>query len=177
MTIKKLHFLTMCGTHKKVEDVLNQICGRDGTIDFNKIVPMPKELHQVRDCSVLKRDMKLWERGQISVLNRNEQQALKRKFHGPDRSFTHYKNAYQAVRCMDKYGYFRAKDWAKDKWGIGDAYVESSEVKWQGRRNCQISFLATPTNGLSNIVDLLQKSFPKVKFSWGWDISGEEILA
>lgn len=170
--IKKLHNIALYGSKKKIKEALNKLCGEKG-FDLNKIIPMPAELRQVRDCSVLKYDMRLWERQQVSTLNRKEMYCLQRVFHGSDRSYTHYKNAYYAVRCLDRFGYFSPKKWTIKHWGVGDFNIENCGVKWLNNKTCQISFFAVPEKGLTGLTETLKKMFPRIEFSWS--ISEEEM--
>lgn len=157
--------LTIRGERSEIEHFLEQVDGPDTLFDFEKIIPVPKELDEVQSVERVQKDIYLLCREAIEGdLTEEEIKGLDRKIFDSD--VTYRENAKKAFHCVVKYGASDWYDWCVEHWGTKWNAFDTS-IKW--RKNfykkacCYLSF-STAWTPPSPLIEEIKIRFPKLTF-------------
>ena len=156
--------LTISGKKKEIEKCLKAIGNENGAIDFEKIIPMPSELHKVNSNGVLEDDMNLLRKEQNGEkLSSEELKRLDEKDF--QNQISHRENAVLALNCLEKYGYYDWYDWAIANWGTKWNAAARLDVIWISQSDdkamCEIIF-ATAWSAPLPVIKKVSEMFPNL---------------
>lgn len=165
-------------SESRLEEVLNFIKSRDRILDFENIIPVPKELNKIIEYGHLRAEIFLVLKEQKKydvlqnfkkyILEHNENfslntlRAVKKMFNDlclpKEGEITDKENALLAIECFEKYGYIGWYDFRINQWGTKwNAYnVEKSD------KNSIIFDTAWTTP--YPVIKKLSEKFPDVEF-------------
>jgi len=156
------NILIINAEQNRVNEVLNLIKNEkeNMAIDFEKIIPMPAELH-IDECStgdyglaVIKKqnneDMSIYEEELVKNFNN---MCLESKDEALELGQKYYDN-------LKKYGYKTWYDWSRDNWG----------TKWNAMNtelmDSDSIYFETAWNGVEPLICALSEKFPDVEFEY-----------
>lgn len=155
--------LKIVGTEKEIEEVLNSIKGEKEIIDFDKIIPMPKELDiksgsdSDTGLSVIKQRLGVninpIEKYYVDQFDNLDEESKDRIL----------KVGFSCVHNIVKYGYPTWFEWRKANWGTKwNAYY--TELK----NGNEIWFTTAWQNVNDKIIRKLSSAFPDVLFEYSF---------
>lgn len=169
--IKNL-LIVKSGNKVVLNHFLNEIKGECEVIDFNTIIPMPKEYKGIETSTATDRAIKyfLYKNNRI-----DEAKVMFRPYELDNKDFIRYYDDYDVSfkneflklgeKCVELYHKYGAKDWYdwriknwETKW---NAYEQS--IEYLSDTEVEISF-ETAWCGVPNLIEKLSSKFPSLKF-------------
>lgn len=171
------NIVTPIGDAEKIWEMFNNIKNDKfgvGTIDFNKIIPMPEELN-IESGSITDKGLKMYS-GFVEQIQKNNpladalniaskiESAYINKIKNVDKMA--WDLGKQAFLNIQKYGYPTWYEWCIEKWGTkwnaygyseGEDYSQNSELCFQ-----------TAWSAPHNIIQELSKIYPDIIFEHNW---------
>ena len=165
------NLIRISGDEQKIREILETIKNDEygiGTVDFNKIIPMPKSL-DIECGSRTDKGLKAYTDFASSYAKgenipiRSEQAYLKKRKDISSEEWELGKTAYQNIK---KYGYSTWYDWRVNNWGTKwNAYGYEEDHQYE---NDNILRFQTAWSAPEPILEKLSKMYPDITFYHAW---------
>ena len=156
----------MYGSKELLEDCFDKFGGNENTIDFNRIIPEPKELSEVEAIGNFTHDIQLLTKESAGEkISEKEKQYLDRVI--SEDGITCRENAKRAKFCLEQYGFPSWYEWRCKNWGTKwNATEDTFYYDWStyyGKTACTFSF-ETPWCAAVPVIEKLATMYPELTF-------------
>ena len=174
------NFIELEGDEKRIDELKETIKNDEygvGTVDFNKIIPMPKELDILcgsstdRGLKAYKEMVEIYQLGVkrtkeelLNIPEESEKAFLKQR---KDIKPEDWENGRQAFRNTLKYGYPTWYEWSCHNWGTkwgACGYSEGIDYKAEPNK----LWFQTAWSAPHPILEKLSKEYPDIRFTHEW---------
>ncbi|MBP5534239.1 MAG: hypothetical protein J6Y03_01885 [Alphaproteobacteria bacterium] len=157
----------MYGDEKSLRECFDKFGGNEDTIDFDRIIPMPKELEEVREVGSLSEDIQLVkDEKEGKEISENDKKRLDSII---EDNISYRQNAEKSLFCLEHYGAKSWYDWSVEHWGTKwNANTEDFgfPCRWSTyhrKPSCRFVFYTAWAAPLP-IIEKLSAMYPKLTF-------------
>ena len=159
--------VTMYGDENSLQECFDKFGGNEETIDFDRIIPTPKELEEIIAVATLSEDVQLLKDEKAGKeIPENDKKRLDSML---EDNISYRQNAEKSLFCLEHYGASSWYDWHVEHWGTKwnanteDFGFPCGWSTYHGKPSCHFVFY-TPWVAPLPIIEKLSSMYPKLTF-------------